>query len=146
MRDPDRRTPPSEASRAARRIGVVLGHAWAAPCTAVGLLLAAPLLLAGGRLAWHTGVLEVAAGRPMRRCFGRFCAITFGHVVLAVDAAALARSRGHERVHVRQYEAWGPLFFPAYLLSSLAAWWRGGDPYRDNRFEIDARRRSGDRR
>jgi hypothetical protein len=53
------------------------------------------------------------------------------------------RCRNHERVHVRQYERWGPLFPPLYLLSSAAALVRGMDPYRDNRFEQEAFRASG---
>jgi hypothetical protein len=41
-------------------------------------------------------------------------------------------------VHVRQYERWGPLFVPAYLLSSLVELLRGRRPYRDNWFEREA--------
>jgi hypothetical protein len=54
------------------------------------------------------------------RCPGGALAITFGHVVLARDEAALTLTRMHERVHVRQYERWGPAFIPAYVLAS--AW------------------------
>jgi hypothetical protein len=46
--------------------------------------------------------------------------------------------RAHEQVHVRQYERWGPLFVPAYLLSSLVELLRGRRPYRDNWFEREA--------
>lgn len=49
----------------------------------------------------------------------------------------------HELVHVRQYELWGPLFVPIYLIASLWAGLRGGNAYRDNRFEIAARREPG---
>lgn len=49
---------------------------------------------------------------------------------LALDAA-----RRHEQVHVRQYQRWGPLFLPAYLLSSGYQWLRGRYPCLDNRFE-----------
>ena len=48
-------------------------------------------------------------------------------------------TRAHERVHVRQYEWWGPLFVPAYLLAGLWALIHGGHPYFDNRFEREAR-------
>ena len=65
-------------------------------------------------------------------------ALTLGHVVLAVDAAAHERWRRHERVHVAQAECWGALFPVAYLLASLAARRRGGHPYRDNPFELAA--------
>ena len=66
-------------------------------------------------------------------------AITFGHVVLAVNAAALEATRAHERVHVRQYERWGPLFIPLYLAEALWATARGRHAYFDNRFEREAR-------
>ena len=42
-------------------------------------------------------------------------------------------------VHVRQYELWGPLFVPVYLVASLWARARGGRAYTDNRFEVAAR-------
>jgi hypothetical protein len=122
----------------------VLLCTWAAPCSLVGILLAVPLLLSGGRARRHSGVVEVVASSRVGRRFTRFVAITFGHVVIAADQRALTRTRRHERVHVAQYERWGLLFFPAYLAASLHAWARGGRPYRDNCFEIEARRLSGD--
>jgi len=66
---------------------------------------------------------------------GGASAMTLGHVVLGRDAAALERTRAHERVHVAQYERWGPLFIPAYLLVSAWLLARGRDPYADNPFE-----------
>lgn len=70
---------------------------------------------------------------------GQFAlAITFGHVVLGQTDAALDISHRHELVHVRQYERWGPLFGPAYLLCSLVLWIIGRRPYRDNPFEVEA--------
>ena len=53
--------------------------------------------------------------------------------------SALAWSRTHERVHVAQYERWGPFFLPAYVAASLWAFARGGDFYLDNVFERAAR-------
>jgi hypothetical protein len=93
----------------------------------------------GGALATVLGWL--GAGRL------RIEAIALGHVILARDAASLDRYRDHERVHVRQWVRWGPLFVVAYPLASLWAWLRGRDPYRDNRFEREAWRssRSADR-
>ena len=41
-------------------------------------------------------------------------------------------------VHVRQFERWGPLMGPAYLLSSLVLWLAGRRPYLDNPFEREA--------
>ena len=64
--------------------------------------------------------------------------MTLGHVVLGRSAAALDLSQAHELVHVRQYERWGPLFIPAYLLCALVLHVRGKDGYRDNPFEREA--------
>jgi hypothetical protein len=66
--------------------------------------------------------------------------MTLGHVVLGLNQKALADTRAHERVHVRQCERWGPLFLPAYGLASAVAWARGQDAYRENRFEREAYR------
>ena len=89
------------------------------------------------------GTLEVALSsvQPARGLVRRlpFNAITFGHLIAAVDAAELERLRAHERVHVAQYERWGVLFFVAYPLASLGPWLRGGRAYLDNRFEVQAR-------
>ena len=126
------------------RIGSVLAYAWAAPATALGLLLAL-LALRGGRVAITDGVLE-AHGPLVRWALthltivrGGVAAITFGHVVLGRDSDALEWSRSHERVHVTQYERWGPFFLPAYVAASLWAFLRGGDFYLDNVFERAAR-------
>jgi hypothetical protein len=59
-------------------------------------------------------------------------------VIVGQSHEALGRMRTHERVHVRQYERLGPLFFVAYAGSSLIAWCRGGSLYRDNYFERQA--------
>jgi hypothetical protein len=72
---------------------------------------------------------------------GNVAALTLGHVVLARDAETLARWRRHELAHVAQYARWGPLFLPAYALSSAWAWVRGRHPYLDNWFERDAEAR-----
>lgn len=116
---------------------------WAAPYSLLGLLfgLLAVLLGATGRRAG--GALEFgggALGRLLRWLPPRlsFSAITFGHVILGVDHSTLAEMREHEQVHVRQYERWGPLYVPAYLISSLVEFLRGRNPYRDNYFERQA--------
>jgi hypothetical protein len=121
-----------------------LRYAWAAPCTAVGLVAALFMFLAGGRARTHAGVLEVAlsqsGGRP-RRGFG---AITFGHVVLGRSEQLLGELRAHELQHVRQYERWGPVFFLAYPASSLYQLLRGRNPYWHNYFEVQCRQLCGD--
>jgi drug/metabolite transporter (DMT)-like permease len=64
--------------------------------------------------------------------------MTLGHVVLGRDDICLEDCGAHERVHVRQYETWGPFFLPAFLVSSILAMSRGEDPYLGNRFEREA--------
>ena len=122
----------------------ILRYLWAGPNTLVGLLLALLTRLTGGGWAVHTGVVEAQGGwaRPtlQRLPFvnNGALAITIGHVVLAQTDAALDVTRTHERVHVRQFERWGPLFGPAYLLAGAWQWAQGKDPYRDNPFEVEA--------
>jgi hypothetical protein len=123
----------------------VLAYLWAAPATLIGLALASLDRAAGGRVALHSGVVE-AEGPLLAWGLTHLCplgqgaaAITFGHVVLAVDAAALEHSRSHERVHVGQYDLLGPLFIPISLAASAWAAARGGHAYYDNRFEREAR-------
>ena len=118
-------------------------YAWAAPWSLFGLVLGLAAMLAGARARLHGGALEFVGGAVGRRLARlqpprSFSAMTLGHVILAVDGASLADLRPHEHVHVRQYERWGPLFVPAYLLSSLLQWLRGRDPYRENHFERQA--------
>jgi hypothetical protein len=127
-------------ARMALRLGRYL---WAAPYSCIGLLLGGLAVLLGGTARVRSGALEVAGGRlgalcarmPQPFCFS---AITLGHVILGVDHSALLQMRLHEQVHVRQYERWGPLYVPAYLLSSLVQLLRGRNPYRDNYFERQA--------
>ncbi len=89
------------------------------------------------------GVVEIDGGivRWLLRHatpIGGAMALTLGHVVLGQSRAALDVSRAHERVHVRQYERWGPFFIPAYLAGSAIAALRGRHFYRDNPFESEA--------
>lgn len=117
---------------------------WAAPATALGLIVALAALWRG-RVTIVDAVVE-AHGPLLRWALthltpvrGGIASITFGHVVLGRDAESLAWTRAHERAHVRQYERWGPLFLPAYLLASVWAIARGGHAYLDNYFEREAR-------
>jgi hypothetical protein len=123
----------------------VFRYLWAAPNTAVGLLLVPIVWASGGHVRIAAGVLELCGGAlglllrrgvPIR---GGVVAITLGHVVAAQDQAALDLTRAHERVHVRQCELWGPFFLPAYFLASLWAAANGLGAYRGNYFEQQAR-------
>jgi hypothetical protein len=121
----------------------VVRYLWAAPTTAIGAMV----VLAGLRRAQVRvvdGVLEAHGPalawmlRNLTLVPGGAAALTLGHVVIGLDQASLESTRAHERVHVRQCEAWGPLFVPAYLAASLVAAARGRSFYYDNRFEIQA--------
>jgi hypothetical protein len=121
-----------------------LRYLWAAPTTVIGLVLAF-ISLRRGHVAVVDGVIE-AHGPFLQRALASCTplargadAMTLGHVIIARDARALELTRDHERVHVRQYELWGPLFVPAYLLAGAWALLKGGHPYLDNRFEREAR-------
>jgi hypothetical protein len=122
----------------------VVRYFWAAPATALGFALVALAAPFGVRCLIVDGVIE-AHGPALRWALqnltwvrGGVSAITFGHLVLGTDRDALARTRRHERVHVAQYERWGPFFIPAYLLASLWMLLRGRHPYFDNPFEREA--------
>ena len=116
----------------------------------MGLAIGCVGLATGGRGQRHGRVLEFWGGGVsfFLRTFTLMpsaSAITFGHTVLARSKAELERTRAHERVHVRQYERWGPLFGPAYLYHSIRLWLRGEDPYRGNPFEREAFERDEER-
>ena len=120
-----------------------LGGVWAGPNSLLGLIAAIPVRVGGGQWQRLEGTLECSG--PLvewffARCVRRpgIAAITLGDVILGVSPEVLARVRRHERVHVRQYRRWGPLFLPAYAAASLVLWLRGKDAYRDNPFEVAA--------
>lgn len=120
-------------------------YVWVAPASLVGLLVAGVAWVLGARATVVDGVLEVAGGRLadlLRRLPPRlqFSAITLGHVIFGLSPDLLALVRGHEHVHVRQYERWGLLFFPLYGGASVVAWLAGGSAYWHNHFERQARR------
>lgn len=124
-----------------------LRQLWVLPASLPGLLLGLPMAALGASVRRHEGTLEICGG-ALGRLAGRlpavrhFDAITLGHVILARDVHSLSACRAHERVHVRQYERWGLLFYPLYLGASLFIWLRGGRPYLDNPFEREARERA----
>ena len=120
-----------------------LACAWAAPCTALGLVAGLTMLATGGRARIVRRTFEFSGGllpswltRLPPSC--RFSAITLGHVILGVNSHMLDTLRDHEQVHVAQYRRWGPFFIPAYLLSSAWQMCCGRCAYRDNYFEKQA--------
>lgn len=116
---------------------------WAAPYSLLGLTVGLSGLATGGRVRRRNGVLEFSGG-VTRWVVAHLptgpttLAITLGHVILGQSEASLDVSHEHELVHVRQYQRWGPLLGPAYLLCALVLWIRGGHPYLDNPFERQA--------
>jgi len=111
---------------------------WALPGSIVGFL-AAPFF----RTRRVVGGVMVCEGADWPRRIGfRHRAMTLGHVVLCVDEID-DRVLEHELVHVSQWERWGLAFLPAYLLATLGALLRGRHFYRDNPFEVQARRIAG---
>ena len=121
----------------------LLSWLWASPWTAVGLAAGAFGLATGGRVQRPGVAIEFHGGAvpwilSQWPCGPYTMAMTLGHVVLGRAEVCLDVTRAHELVHIRQYERWGPLFIPAYLLCSALIWLRGGDAYRDNPFEREA--------
>lgn len=95
-----------------------LGFAWTLPNTLLGLL-AGLLTFQRPRVA-HGLLLFDRTPRGLTRLLvrGNRTAMTIGFVVVSavpVEGHLLA----HERHHVRQYCAWGPLFIPVYLLLAI---------------------------
>ncbi len=114
---------------------------WASPTSVVALLIGLIGLPFGthvhrkdGTLEFHGGLVEWLLSRtPVDAA-----AMALGHVIWGRSQATLDFCREHELVHVRQYERWGPLFLPMYLIFSVTMWFRGKHPYYDNPFEREA--------
>lgn len=116
---------------------------WASPYSAIGVTIGVMGLISGGRGRYRNGAIEFYGGATrwvVRHLpLGEFtAAMTLGHVIIGQTAELLDDCAEHERVHVRQFERWGPFMGPAYLLSSVWLWCLGRDAYRENPFEIEA--------
>lgn len=124
----------------------MLGAAWTAPNSVLGLVLGAVGLPFGATVKWRPRELAFVFHRWP---WGPGGAMTLGNVILhtgddlEVGCRTYAHRAGHcveppvvladhERAHVYQYMVLGPLFLPAYLLC-------GGISVR-NRFERAADR------
>jgi hypothetical protein len=115
--------------RARRRLGAILGKAWNAPNTLVGLLLGLPALALGASLRRGHNALQILAHPAVLPR----CAITLGNVVLYGRGAtpddptfAGATLGEHERQHTLQGERLGPCYLPSHVLSGLHALLRDG--------------------
>jgi hypothetical protein len=124
-------------------------YIWALPNSIIGVLFWPSIWFAGGGARLVDGVLEIHGAfiawvlRHIVPLPGGASAITIGHVVLGRDEDALCMTRVHERVHVRQYERWGPLFIPAYLVAAMWGAIAGRGAYHGNYFERAAMRAEG---
>ena len=130
-----------------RRALCALGMAWTAPNTALGLLAGGiAMAFFGARAQLRRGELAIVFSGVR---WGPGGALTLGNVILYTGAELASPCRtyahaagavreppivlaDHERAHVLQYMALGPLFLPLYLLC-------GGVSAR-NRFERAADR------
>jgi hypothetical protein len=116
---------------------------WAGPWSLWGLGIGGVGLLSGGGVQWSGRVLEFWGGLlPVFLKYFPFVAgspvATFGHVVVGRTQRHLDACRPHQLVHVKQYELWGPLFVPCYLICWGVLWCCGKRPYYDNPFEREA--------
>ena len=132
--------------RASQLASLTARIAWASPWSTVGLLCGLCALATGGGGQRVGRVIEFWGGilAPLLRRVpipGGAAAITLGHTVVARTRDDLERTRAHERVHVDQYERWGPMFVPAYFACWAWLTWSQQDGYIDNPFERDARER-----
>jgi hypothetical protein len=116
---------------------------WASPWSLWGLGIGGVGLLTGGGVRRSGRILEFWGGiLPAFLKYFPFAvgsaAVPFGHVVLGRSQRHLEACRPHQLVHVRQYECWGPLFVPTYLMWCFVLWCCGKRPYYDNPFEREA--------
>jgi len=107
----------------------LLGKLWTSPNTLLGLALGGLGLPFGARFRRGANAVDVL-DHPLLS-LTRVRAITFGNTVLyrrgarpehearRYDGAGWQRLADHERAHTLQYELWGPLFLPVYLLLAL---------------------------
>lgn len=114
-----------------------LGFVWTLPNTLIGLVLGL-FTFQWPRLA-HGVVLFDRAPRGLTRLMPRLgrTAMTVGFVILSARPVEGTLLR-HERHHLRQYCAWGPLFIPVYLLLAIPY------GYRRHPMELAARRAAGE--
>jgi hypothetical protein len=104
-------------------VPIWLGFAWTLPNTLLGILLGL-FTFQAPRLR-HGLLLFDRRPRGVSRLMPRLgrTAMTVGFVVVSA-APVEGRLLLHERHHVRQYMAWGPLFIPVYLALGLAFGYR----------------------
>jgi hypothetical protein len=115
-----------------------LGFIWTSPNTLLGLLLGALTFqrprLSEGALIFDRAPRGLTA---LMLTFNR-AAMTIGFVIVSTHPVT-GRLLAHERYHIKQYCAWGPLFIPVYLLLAIPF------GYRRHPMEIRAQIAAGER-
>jgi len=114
-----------------------LGFVWTSPNTLIGLVLG---LGTFQRPRFADGaIIFDRAPRGLTAVMLRFhrVAMTVGFVILSTRPVA-GHLLAHEQHHIRQYEAWGPLFIPVYFVLAI------GYGYRRHPMEIRAQRAAGE--
>jgi hypothetical protein len=114
-----------------------LGFLWTLPNTLIGVVLG---LLTFQTPRVHGGALVFdRRARGLTWLLSRMhrVAMTVGFVIVSA-APVEGQLLAHERHHVRQYMAWGPLYIPAYLVLAIPY------GYRRHPMERRARRAAGE--
>ena len=114
-----------------------LGFVWTSPNTLIGLVLGLCTFqrprVADGAIIFD----RVPRGLTALMLRANRVAMTVGFVILSARPAT-GHLLAHEQHHIRQYEVWGPLFIPAYLVLAI------GYGYRSHPMEIRAQRAAGE--
>lgn len=67
------------------------------------------------------------------------CAFIYKDLETTADDIYSLKTCRHESRHCKQWFVFGIFFYLFYLIESIFQKMKGMDPYRDNRFEVDAR-------
>ena len=115
-----------------------LGYVWTSPNTLIGVVLGL-CTFQRPRVAPGWVVVFDRTPRGLTWVMPRLhrVAVTVGFVILAAQPVT-GRLELHERQHVRQFAAWGPLFLPVYLVLAVPF------GYRRHPMEVAARRIAGE--
>ena len=114
-----------------------LGFVWTSPNTLIGLVLGLCTFqrprVADGAIIFD----RTPRGLTALMLHANRVAMTVGFVILSARPVT-GRLLAHEQHHIRQYEAWGPLFIPVYLVLAI------GHGYRHHPMEVRAQRAAGE--
>ncbi len=114
-----------------------LGFVWTLPNTVIGLVLG--LLTFQAPRVTEGAIIFDRAPRGLTWLMPKLdrTAMTVGFVILSAEPVR-GTLLAHERHHIRQFCAWGPLFIPVYLALAIPF------GYRRHPMELAARRAAGE--